>query len=109
MSTPDTVKTPEPIGQQARWCEILEEFDFEIKHRPGRSHGNADAMSRRPCRQCGLGEDEAAGIQVRNLYFDKPADESRWNPSRLAEASERDPDVSEILKMKLTRDGRLVC
>jgi len=46
-------RTPEPIGQQARWCEILEEFDFKIEHRAGRSHGNADALSRRPCRQCG--------------------------------------------------------
>jgi len=42
--------TPEPIGQQARWCEILEEFDFQIVHKLGRLHGNADAMSRRPCR-----------------------------------------------------------
>lgn len=39
--------TPEPIGQQARWLEILEEFDYTIVHRPGRLHGNADAMSRR--------------------------------------------------------------
>jgi len=45
--------TPEPILQQARWCEILEEFDFQIVHKLGRLHGNADAMSRRPCRQCG--------------------------------------------------------
>jgi len=40
--------TPEPIGQQARWCAILEEFDFQIVHRLSRLHGNADAMSRRP-------------------------------------------------------------
>jgi len=50
-------RTPEPIGQQARWCEILEEFDFRIEHRARRSHGNADALSRQPCRQC---EDEGA-------------------------------------------------
>jgi len=37
--------TPEPFGQQARWYEILEEFDFQIIHRPGRNHGNADALS----------------------------------------------------------------
>jgi len=24
--------TPEPIGQQARWCKTLEEFDFQIIH-----------------------------------------------------------------------------
>lgn len=41
-------KTPEPIGQQARWLEILEEFDYEVQHRSGTKHTNADALSRRP-------------------------------------------------------------
>jgi len=40
-------KTSEPIGQQARWLEILEEFDFQVQHRPGTQHTNADALSRR--------------------------------------------------------------
>src|SRR5206468_7696172 len=44
--------TPEPIGQQARWLEKLEEFNYRIEHRPGQKHTNADALSRRPCRQC---------------------------------------------------------
>ena len=39
-------RTPEPIGQQARWLEILEEFNFDVEHRPGTKHGNADALSR---------------------------------------------------------------
>ena len=43
----------EPQGQLARWLEKLQEFDFSIEHRRGRSHGNADALSRLPCRQCG--------------------------------------------------------
>ncbi|KAK3093316.1 hypothetical protein FSP39_013979 [Pinctada imbricata] len=42
-----------PENQLARWLEILSEFDFEIQHRPGRQHCNADALSRVPCRQCG--------------------------------------------------------
>lgn len=41
-------KTPVPIGQQARWLTVIEEFQFELKHRPGSAHRNADAMSRRP-------------------------------------------------------------
>ena len=41
-------KTPSPIGQQARWVEQIEEFDYTIQHRPGAQHSNADAMSRRP-------------------------------------------------------------
>ena len=39
----------EPTGQYARWIEVLEEFpDLGISHRSGRTHGNADAMSRKP-------------------------------------------------------------
>jgi len=41
-------RTPDPIGQQARWLEQMEEFHFAIEHRPGTCHGNADALSRRP-------------------------------------------------------------
>ena len=41
-------KTPEPIGQQARWQSFIEQFSFDIKHRPGTRHRNADALSRRP-------------------------------------------------------------
>ena len=36
----------EPKGQVARWIKRLAEFDFTIEHRPGRLHGNADALSR---------------------------------------------------------------
>jgi len=55
-------RTPEPIGQQGRWLEILEEFDFTIQHRPGRLHGNADALSRVPCRQCGMCDAEVGEL-----------------------------------------------
>ena len=36
----------EPEGQTARWLEMLQEFDFQVIHRRGRDHGNADALSR---------------------------------------------------------------
>jgi len=42
-------KKPELIGQNARWLELLAEYDFVIKHRAGKSHGNADSISRHPC------------------------------------------------------------
>ena len=95
-------RTPEPIGQQARWCEILEEFNFDIKHRPGRSHGNADAMSRRPCRQCGHEEEGEVGVQVRSICFNVPAEVegSQWDPATMAKAAEEDPDIGKILSMK---------
>ena len=27
-------------------------FDMKVEHRPGVKHGNADALSRKQCRQC---------------------------------------------------------
>ena len=43
----------EPEGQLARWLEQLQELHFEIIHRQGKRHTNADALSRLPCSQCG--------------------------------------------------------
>ena len=43
----------EPAGQLARLLERLQELDFEIVHRRGKKHINADALSRFPCQQCG--------------------------------------------------------
>lgn len=39
----------EPEGQLARWLERLQELEFDIVHRPGKAHCNADALSRLPC------------------------------------------------------------
>jgi len=36
-------------GQLARWLERLQQFDFEVIHRKGLSHKNADGLSRRIC------------------------------------------------------------
>ncbi|GBM68435.1 Retrovirus-related Pol polyprotein from transposon 297 [Araneus ventricosus] len=41
----------EPESQIARWIQRLQEYDFEIQHRKGTPHGNADALSRRPCKE----------------------------------------------------------
>ena len=46
-----TFKDPE--GQLARWHEVLGEYQYNVIHRAGRVHGNADGLSRRPCVQCG--------------------------------------------------------
>ncbi|GBM90490.1 hypothetical protein AVEN_157635-1 [Araneus ventricosus] len=45
------LKLKEPESHIARWIQTLQEYDFEIQHRKGTSHGNADALSRRPCKE----------------------------------------------------------
>ena len=37
-----------PESQLARWLEQLEEYSLTVKHRPGKFHTNADALSRLP-------------------------------------------------------------
>lgn len=50
------MKFKNPEGQVARWLETLAAYQMTVEHRPGRLHGNADGLSRRPCRQCGCSE-----------------------------------------------------
>lgn len=41
----------EPKGRIARWVARLQNYDFELTHRPGKLHSNADAMTRPPIAQ----------------------------------------------------------
>ena len=77
-------RTPEPIGQQARWLEILEEYDYTIVHRPGRHHGNADALSRRE----DPGEEEPTVVAA---IVQPPEAANSW-PA----AQEADPDIQPV-------------
>lgn len=49
----------EADGLVGRWLAVLANYTYEIQHRDGKSHGNADAMSRHPAvfrRRCGRDE-----------------------------------------------------
>ena len=96
----------------------MEEYSFDVEHRPGVKHLNADALSRRPCRNkaCACQHDSEhvqADLTVMNivesvtggqnesdergLFVDgeeMPGD--RWTLGNLKEAQENDPDCSCI-------------
>jgi transposase InsO family protein len=38
----------DPQGQLARWLEEISQYNVLVKHRPGKDHANADALSRIP-------------------------------------------------------------
>ena len=46
-------RAKEPVGQQARWLDFIEQFQLDLQYRKGASHANADALSRRPCERQG--------------------------------------------------------
>ena len=60
------MKTKNPKGQVARWIDALSSYQFDVEHRPGKKHFNADAMSRIPCKQCGRAENK---ISVRPVMM----------------------------------------
>ena len=43
------LRSPNPVGQSARWLDIIVDYNFEIQYRSGALHRNADSLSRRPC------------------------------------------------------------
>src|SRR6266702_354946 len=56
-------KTPQRISQRvAREVLELSEYDFEIKHIPGKQNGHADALSRRP--DYNTGENDNTNVVV---------------------------------------------
>ncbi|GBM90048.1 Transposon Ty3-I Gag-Pol polyprotein, partial [Araneus ventricosus] len=81
----------EPEGQIARWIQRLQEYDFEIQHRKGTSHGNADALSRRPCKE--------SCKQCTNA-------EKKFGMERDISAQLKDPAIKPILEKKLNSVDR---
>ena len=44
-------------GRLARWMLFLQQFQFKIEYKPGKIHGDADALSRKPQGDGGVGGD----------------------------------------------------
>ncbi|GBN18478.1 hypothetical protein AVEN_206311-1, partial [Araneus ventricosus] len=97
----------EPEGQIARWIQRLQEYDFEIQHRKGTSHGNADALSRRPCKesckQCTkkFGMERDISVKVLTTTTVDP-----WSSCEIQKAQLEDPDIKPILEKKLNSAER---
>lgn len=103
-----------PEGQVARWIQRLQEYDFEIQHRKGASHGNADALSRRPCptdcRHCTRAEDnfECFKPVVRQVASTSDPLLNSWNDQNLRQSQLEDSDIKPILEFLESDSARPV-
>eukprot|EP00111_Clytia_hemisphaerica_P012397 TCONS_00036391-protein len=62
----------EPRARLARWILTLQQHDFDIKHRPGRVHDNADVMSRHPNFVCALSSGYLPET-IKEMQYEDPA------------------------------------
>ena len=69
-----------PKGRLGRWVMDLQEYSFDVRHRPGNDNGNADALSRLP-------SISSCATTVNPGY-------------NLLQAQQDDLDIQTVLKMK---------
>lgn len=92
-------RTPDPIGQQARWQEQLSEFNFKVIHRSGRSHSNADALSRIP-------EHEEVPLLVAAVKNGKPEPGTDICPIPMGSSMQAEQEKDELLYIVRERMSR---
>ncbi|KAJ8974331.1 hypothetical protein NQ317_002514 [Molorchus minor] len=96
----DNEEIPEK-GQIARWLQRLQEYDFKIEHRKGRLHGNADAISRRPCAErcshCKRAENKEFGSHCRRTAV---VNDDNWETKKFAEEQQKDEDIKPFIAWK---------
>ena len=71
----------------------MQEFQFTIVHRPGKAHGNADALSRRHCgKECPDVHSNMKVVATTTL--------TGYSTAELQQAQLEDPNIGEILQAK---------
>ncbi|GBN92975.1 Retrovirus-related Pol polyprotein from transposon 297 [Araneus ventricosus] len=104
---PEKTKT-ESEGQITYWIQRLEEYDFEIQNRKGTCHGNADILSRRPCKErckhCTNADKKfrmETDMSVKVLTIEDPCSSSTIQIPQM-----EDPAIWPILEKKLNSENR---
>lgn len=97
--------TPEPMGQLAQWITLIKQYDFEIQHRAGAKHGNADGLSRRGADGENEREAEVRRVTVVSAIAGSGESEElnidEMREPALAELQAKYPDIGPVLRLRL--------
>ncbi|GFT67840.1 retrovirus-related Pol polyprotein from transposon 17.6 [Trichonephila clavipes] len=98
-----------PEGQITR---RIQEYDVEIRHRKGSAHGNADALSRRPCpescKYCFRVEEKFGVIDpvVRQVTTASTLESNLLNDESVRKDQRADPEIKPIIEFKESSDEK---
>ena len=87
----------EPKGRLARWILALQEYVFEINHRPGKQHSNADTLSRfprvtsSPALEGSPEEKMMTGVAAMEIC-------TSWSREETIRVQKDDPNISLVLR-----------
>ena len=91
----------EPEGMVARWIERLAFYQYDMQHRAGIKHGNADALSR--CSDCKRAECEDAGAadiwEVDDALLDELTAFQGLTLEQIRESQMTDDELSPIFQL----------
>ena len=88
-------------GMLARWLSTLETYDFEMVHRKGNQHQNADGLSRIPTRKCPRDDCPQCTVAVCAIQQPSSGDEAwleGWTLQELRQWQRADPVLGQIIE-----------
>lgn len=116
----------DPSGVVARWITYLSSFDYDVEHREGKKHGNADGLSRRYRRRCSRVEclncnehdsvshamvaPVIAGAHTVTNSIDRPSPAPNWlhtlSNEEWRDMQMADSDIGTVISLKKSASGK---
>ncbi|GFV21372.1 retrovirus-related Pol polyprotein from transposon 297 [Trichonephila clavipes] len=99
-------------GQIARWIQRIQEYEVLTRHRKGSAHGNADALSRRPCpktcKYCSRIERKFGVIGPIVLQVTTPSTSALdpWIDESVRKDQLADPEIKPIIEFNVSSDEK---
>ena len=103
-------RTPEPMPQLARWLTLIEQYDYEVLHRIGKRHCNADGLSRIPeVAESDTDDSPKVNIVSRSVTVDSPEgmEPPLVRESLLEQRTDPEEQCCTFHRGKLSRQGPL--
>ena len=94
------------MPQLARWLTFIEQFDYEVVHRPGTKHGNADGLSQKPSDESTNDESEEEEETDAEVFVVRK-DEARTTDlvgEDLRQRQRKDAELGAIVNFRLASD-----